>query len=200
MIPDPMDTGQAGRIRRLGQAACRIEPIRFDPLRWPRTKLAMIDPKTNPGSEEHESIERYDLEVAPRVRNLPAYLFGRINELKYRKRKAGVDVIDLGMGNPTDPPEEWVIDKLCEAARDSRNHRYSVANGVYNLRREVAVRYERRFGVSARPGPGGRRHDRLQGRVQPHVPGPARARATRPWCRPRASRSTSTPSRWPRPT
>jgi alanine-synthesizing transaminase len=113
--------------------------------------LAMIDPKTNPGSEEHESIERYDLEVAPRVRNLPPYLFGRINELKYRKRKAGVDVIDLGMGNPTDPPEEWVIDKLCEAARDSRNHRYSVANGVYNLRREVAVRYERRFGVSLDP-------------------------------------------------
>ena len=111
----------------------------------------MIDPKTNPGSEEHESIEHYDLEVAPRVRNLPAYLFGRINELKYRKRHAGVDVIDLGMGNPTDPPGEWVIDKLCEAARDSRNHRYSVATGVYNLRREVAARYEKRFGVSLDP-------------------------------------------------
>jgi alanine-synthesizing transaminase len=111
----------------------------------------MIDPKTNPGSEEHESIEHYDLEVAPRVRNLPAYLFGRINELKYRKRRDGVDVIDLGMGNPTDPPEEWVIDKLCEAARDSRNHRYSVATGVYNLRREVAMRYEKRFGVALDP-------------------------------------------------
>src|SRR5271166_931920 len=111
----------------------------------------MIDPKTNPGSEEHESIEHYDLEVAPRVRNLPAYLFGRINELKYRKRKAGIDVIDLGMGNPTDPPEERVIDKLCEAARDSRNHRYSVANGVYNLRREVASRYESRFAVQLDP-------------------------------------------------
>jgi alanine-synthesizing transaminase len=111
----------------------------------------MIDPKTNPGSEEHDSTERYDLEVAPRVRSLPAYLFGRINELKYRKRREGVDVIDLGMGNPTDPPEEWVIDKLCEAARDSRNHRYSVATGVYNLRREVAVRYEKRFGVGLDP-------------------------------------------------
>ena len=99
---------------------------------------AMIDPKTDPGSEEHESIEHYDLEVAPRVRNLPPYLFGQINELKYRKRRDGIDVIDLGMGNPTDPPEEWVIDKLCEAARDSRNHRYSVATGIYNLRREVA--------------------------------------------------------------
>jgi len=107
----------------------------------------LIDPKTNPGSEEHESIEHYDLDVAPRVRNLPPYLFGRINELKYRKRRDGIDVIDLGMGNPTDPPEEWVIEKLCEAARDSRNHRYSAATGIYNLRREVAKRYETRFGV-----------------------------------------------------
>ena len=111
----------------------------------------MIDPKTDPGSEQHETIERYDLEVAPRVRNLPPYLFGKINELKYRKRRDGVDVIDLGMGNPTDPPEDWVIDKLCEAARDARNHRYSAATGIYNLRREVANRYESRFGVSLDP-------------------------------------------------
>ena len=111
----------------------------------------MNDPKTNPGSEEHESTERYDLHVAPRVRNLPPYLFGRINELKYRKRRDGIDVIDLGMGNPTDPPEEWVIDKLCEAARDSKNHRYSVATGVFNLRREVAIRYESRFNVTLDP-------------------------------------------------
>ncbi len=111
----------------------------------------MNDPRTNPGSEEHESTERYDLEVAPRVRNLPPYLFGRINELKYRMRRDGVDVIDLGMGNPTDPPEEWIIDKLCDAARDARNHRYSVAAGIYNLRKEVARRYESRFGVTLDP-------------------------------------------------
>jgi alanine-synthesizing transaminase len=106
----------------------------------------MIDHTTNPDTAEH-----FDLEVAPRVRGLPPYLFGKINELKYRKRRAGIDVIDLGMGNPTDPPEPWVVDKLCEAARDSRNHRYSVATGVYNLRREVAARYEGRFGVALDP-------------------------------------------------
>ncbi len=111
----------------------------------------MIDPTTNPGSEEHESTERYDIEVAPRVRNLPAYLFGKINELKYRKRRDGVDVIDLGMGNPTDPPDQSVVDKLCEAVQDSRNHRYSVANGVFNLRREVAAKYQNRFGVTLDP-------------------------------------------------
>jgi alanine-synthesizing transaminase len=115
------------------------------------SEVTMIDPTADPGSEHHETMERYDLEVAPRVRNLPPYLFGKINELKYRKRRDGVDVIDLGMGNPTDPPEEWVIDKLCEAARDARNHRYSAATGIYNLRREVAQRYESRFGVSLDP-------------------------------------------------
>jgi alanine-synthesizing transaminase len=106
----------------------------------------MIDQTTPP-----DDSERFDLEVAPRVRALPPYLFGKINELKYRKRRAGVDVIDLGMGNPTDPPEQWVIDKLCEAAQDDRNHRYSVANGVFNLRKEVADRYERRFHVALDP-------------------------------------------------
>src|SRR5262249_15150561 len=53
--------------------------------------------------------------------------------------------------NPTDPPEDWVIEKLCEAARDARNHRYSVANGIYNLRREVANQYQSRFGVNLDP-------------------------------------------------
>ncbi len=93
----------------------------------------------------------FDLDVASRVRGLPPYLFGKINELKYRKRRDGIDVIDLGMGNPTDPPEQWVIDKLCEAAQDTKNHRYSASAGVYNLRREVATRYESRFGVTLDP-------------------------------------------------
>src|ERR1700682_4777707 len=87
------------------------------------------------------------IDGAERVKRLPPYLFGKINELKYRKRRAGVDVIDLGMGNPTDIPDPRVIDKLCEAARDERNHRYSVSNGLRNLRREVALRYQRLHGV-----------------------------------------------------
>ncbi len=106
----------------------------------------MIDHTSHPDDVEH-----HDIEVAPRVRGLPPYLFGKINDLKYRKRRAGIDVIDLGMGNPTDPPEPWVIDKLCEAARDARNHRYSVASGIHNLRREVAAKYEKRFAVSLDP-------------------------------------------------
>jgi len=93
----------------------------------------------------------FRIDVADRVKRLPPYLFGKINALKYQKRRAGVDVIDLGMGNPTDVPDPMVIDKLCEAARDERNHRYSVSNGLPNLRREVSLRYAKRHGVQLDP-------------------------------------------------
>lgn len=93
----------------------------------------------------------FQIEVAERVKRLPPYLFGKINDLKDRKRRAGVDIIDLGMGNPTDVPDPVVIEKLCEAARDARNHRYSVSKGLFNLRREVALRYARLHDVSLDP-------------------------------------------------
>src|SRR5580700_7361937 len=106
----------------------------------------MIDHTSHPDGVEH-----HDIEVAPRVRGLPPYLFGKINDLKYRKRRAGIDVIDLGMGNPTDVPEQTVIDKMVEAVKDERNHRYSMSNGLFNLRREAALRYQRRHGVEVDP-------------------------------------------------
>jgi len=102
-------------------------------------------------SEPNIGQSPFRIDVADRVKRLPPYLFGKINALKYSKRRAGVDVIDLGMGNPSDVPDQQVIDKLCEAARDERNHRYSVSNGLHNLRREVALRYARRHGVTLDP-------------------------------------------------
>jgi len=93
----------------------------------------------------------WNIDVAPRLRRLPPYLFGRINALKYSKRRAGVDIIDLGMGNPSDPTPELVVDKLAEAARDPRNQRYSVSAGIFNLRREVAASYRRLHGVELDP-------------------------------------------------
>ncbi len=102
-------------------------------------------------SEPNTPQTPFQINVADRVRRLPPYLFGKINDLKYRQRRAGVDVIDLGMGNPTDVPDPAVIDKLAEAARGEGNHRYSVSSGIRNLRREVALRYERRHGVRLDP-------------------------------------------------
>ena len=93
----------------------------------------------------------FKIEVSSRIRRLPPYLFARINSLKAQKRRAGHDVIDLGMGNPIDPSPDFVIDKLAEAARDPRNHRYSASVGIFNLRREVALKYKRRYGVELDP-------------------------------------------------
>src|SRR5579871_556514 len=97
------------------------------------------------------SNKNFKIDVSSRIARLPPYLFGRINKMKYDKRVAGVDIIDLGMGNPTDPTPESVIEKLSEAARDPRNHRYSVSNGVAGLRREVAKKYHDKYGVELHP-------------------------------------------------
>ena len=91
------------------------------------------------------------VQLASRVMRLPPYMFGQINRLLYEKRRAGHDVIDLGMGNPSDPPQELVVEKLVEAARDSRNHGYSNSNGILNLRREVASKYLKKYGVRLDP-------------------------------------------------
>jgi len=88
---------------------------------------------------------------ANRLERLPPYLFARLNALKYEKRRQGIDVIDLGMGNPADPTFRPIVRKLCEAASDPRNQRYSATIGLYNLRREVARMYERDWDVSLDP-------------------------------------------------
>ena len=83
----------------------------------------------------------FRVDVSNRINRLPPYLFARINKLKHEKRVAGIDIIDLGMGNPSDATPQAVVDKLAEAARDPRNHRYSVSNGIVGLRKEVAEKY-----------------------------------------------------------
>jgi alanine-synthesizing transaminase len=93
----------------------------------------------------------FKIDVSQRISRLPPYLFGRINKMKYDKRVAGVDIIDLGMGNPTDPTPECVVNKLAEAALDPRNHRYSVSNGITGLRKEVAAKYRSKYGVELDP-------------------------------------------------
>ncbi|UCG47344.1 MAG: aminotransferase class I/II-fold pyridoxal phosphate-dependent enzyme [Phycisphaerales bacterium] len=90
----------------------------------------------------------FKIEPGQRITRLPPYLFGRLNALKHAKRQAGADIIDLGMGNPSDGAPEIVIDKLCEAARDPRNHRYSASKGIKGLRMEIAKKYERNWNVA----------------------------------------------------
>lgn len=92
-----------------------------------------------------------DIKVATRIERLPPYVLGRLKQMIYDRRKAGFDVIDMNMGNPTDAPQDAVVEKIREAVLDPRNSRYSVSAGVYNLRREMALKYERRWGVALDP-------------------------------------------------
>ncbi|WP_197439819.1 aminotransferase class I/II-fold pyridoxal phosphate-dependent enzyme [Calycomorphotria hydatis] len=102
-------------------------------------------------NETHFEDTPFGIPVADRVLRLPPYMFGKINKVKYEKRVKGIDVIDLGMGNPTDPPDPRISDKMIESLTDWRNHRYSVSNGIGNLRKEVAKRYFKLYGVNLQP-------------------------------------------------
>jgi len=86
-----------------------------------------------------------------RITNLPPYVFTIIDGLKVEARRQGVDVIDLGFGNPDLPSPEIAVEKLAEAAHNSRNHRYSSSRGIPKLREAVADLYLRRFGVVLDP-------------------------------------------------
>jgi alanine-synthesizing transaminase len=78
-----------------------------------------------------------------RIQKLPPYVFAVINEMKAKARAAQMDVVDLGMGNPDGATPEVVVDKLVEAARNPRNHRYSLSRGIPHLREEICKRYKR---------------------------------------------------------
>jgi alanine-synthesizing transaminase len=86
-----------------------------------------------------------------RITNLPPYVFTIIDGLKIEARRAGVDVVDLGFGNPDLPSPSVAVEKLSEAAHNSRNHRYSSSRGIPKLREAVADLYLRRFGVTLDP-------------------------------------------------
>ncbi|SMC20928.1 alanine-synthesizing transaminase [Desulfacinum hydrothermale DSM 13146] len=88
------------------------------------------------------------IRFADRMDQLPPYLFGMINKMKMEKRWRGDDVIDLGMGNPIDPAPEAVTEKLCHVVRDPKSHRYPVATGLRNLRREIAKVYRKDYGIA----------------------------------------------------
>jgi alanine-synthesizing transaminase len=86
-----------------------------------------------------------------RIQKLPPYVFAVLNEKCARARAAGIDVIDLGMGNPDGATPRPVVKKLVAEARQPRNHRYSASRGIAVLRQEIARRYRENYAVQLDP-------------------------------------------------
>ncbi len=91
------------------------------------------------------------MEQFHRIRRLPPYVFEQVNRAKAAARNAGIDVIDLGMGNPDLPAPVHVVEKLKETVGRPRTDRYSASKGIVGIRRAQAAYYERRFGVRLNP-------------------------------------------------
>ncbi len=86
-----------------------------------------------------------------RIKRLPPYVFAIVNDLKSKARAKGEDIIDLGMGNPDQETPRHIVNKLVEAARNPRNHRYSASKGITRLRKAVTNWYRTRYGVDLDP-------------------------------------------------
>ena len=86
-----------------------------------------------------------------RIKRLPPYVFAIVNNLKMEARRRGEDIIDLGMGNPDGATPKHIVDKLIEAAKKPKNHRYSASKGITQLRMAICEWYKRRYDVDLDP-------------------------------------------------
>lgn len=91
------------------------------------------------------------IEQAKRIEQIPPYLFAEIDKKKEEMRKKGMDLIDLGIGDPDLPTPKPIIERLKMASEDPKNHRYPSYEGMIEFRTAVAQWFERRFGVTFDP-------------------------------------------------
>ncbi len=91
------------------------------------------------------------MEELYRIKRLPPYVFAIVTDLKVKARARGEDIIDLGMGNPDLPTPPHIVEKMVEATRNPKNHRYSASKGIRRLRVAITGWYRTRFGVELDP-------------------------------------------------
>jgi alanine-synthesizing transaminase len=97
------------------------------------------------------SIFRGPVDAFSRITRLPPYVFSIVTAMKTEARRRGEDILDFGMGNPDMPTPKHIQDKLIEAVRNPKNHRYSLSKGIPKLREAMAAWYQRHYGVSLDP-------------------------------------------------
>jgi len=91
------------------------------------------------------------MNFAKRLDRLPPYLFAELNTIKLQKRQQGIDIIDLGMGNPDQPTPKFIIDKLKQTIDDPKTHRYSRSKGIGGVLKAISRKYKRDFDVDIDP-------------------------------------------------
>jgi len=90
-------------------------------------------------------------EYAQRIKILPPYLFAQIDQKKREKLQQGVDLIDLGVGDPDIPTPQPIVEAMKRAVEKPEHHRYPSYEGMFSFRKTVADWYKRRFGVDLDP-------------------------------------------------
>ncbi|MBD2035160.1 aspartate aminotransferase [Leptolyngbya sp. FACHB-321] len=91
------------------------------------------------------------IKPADRLGSLPPYVFARLDELKVRAREQGLDLIDLGMGNPDGPTPQPVVEAAIAALQNPANHGYPPFEGTASFRRTITDWYYRRYNVKLDP-------------------------------------------------
>lgn len=93
----------------------------------------------------------FPIEVATRIKTLPPYLFAAIDKMKQEAIARGVDIINLGIGDPDLPTPASIIESLAQAAKNPKHHQYPSYEGMLAFRKAVADWYKRRFNVTLDP-------------------------------------------------
>src|SRR5258708_9736204 len=86
-----------------------------------------------------------------KIKRIPPYILSVVKQSVHDARASGDDIIDFGMGNPDGPTPPHIVEKLIEAARNPRNHRYSASRGITKLRHAITAWYQRNYGVEFDP-------------------------------------------------
>ncbi|MDX1976471.1 MAG: aminotransferase class I/II-fold pyridoxal phosphate-dependent enzyme, partial [Pseudanabaenaceae cyanobacterium bins.68] len=91
------------------------------------------------------------LPIADRLKKLPTYPFSRMEELRRTARSQGIDLIDLGMGDPGGPTPQPIVESAIAALQQAQNHGYPPFEGTLEFRTAITEWYERRYGVHLDP-------------------------------------------------
>jgi len=92
-----------------------------------------------------------EINYSDRIKKIPAYLFAEIDRAIARKKSHGVDVIELGIGDPDLPTPKNIVSRMCEAVKDPKNHQYPSYDGMLRFRQAISKWYKKRFNVNLNP-------------------------------------------------